>query len=70
MNSKEVTFHINNMAYTVSVDESIFNEISKYLDLDKNNDIKDLLIAYLRLSQEFHVLKKDIEDITKKLSRF
>lgn len=70
VNSKEVTFHINNLAYTVNVDESIFSEISKYLDLDKNNDIKDLLIAYLRLSQEYHVLKKDIEDITKKLSRF
>ena len=70
VNSKEVTFHINNLAYTVNVDESIFSEISKYLDLEKNNDIKDLLIAYLRLSQEYHVLKKDIEDITKKLSRF
>ena len=70
VNSKEVTFHINNLAYTVNVDESIFGEISKYLDLEKNNDIKDLLIAYLRLSQEYHVLKKDIEDITKKLSRF
>ena len=70
VNSKEVTFHINNMAYTVNVDDCIYKEISKYLDLDKNNDIKDLLIAYLRLSQEYHVLKKDIEDITKKLSRF
>ena len=70
VNSKEVTFHINNLAYTVNVDESIFSEISKYLDLEKNNDIKDLLIAYLRLSQDYHVLKKDIEDITKKLSRF
>ena len=70
VNSKEVTFHINNLAYTVNVDESIFSEISKYLDLEKNNDIKDLLIAYLRLSQDYHVLKKDVEDITKKLSRF
>ena len=58
------------MAYTVNVDDCIYKELSKYLKLDKNNDIKDLLIAYLRLSQEYHVLKKDIEDITKKLSRF
>ncbi len=70
VNSKEVTFHINNMAYTVNVDDCIYKELSKYLKLDKNNDIKDLLIAYLRLSQDYHVLKKDIEDITKKLSRF
>lgn len=70
VNSREVTFHINNMAYTVNVDDCIYKELSKYLKLDKNNDIKDLLIAYLRLSQDYHVLKKDIEDITKKLSRF
>lgn len=70
MNSKEVTFHINNMAYTVNVDENIFKELTKYLDLNKNNDIKDLLVAYLRLSQEYHVFKKDVEDITNKLARF
>ncbi len=70
MNSKEVTFHINNMAYTISVDENIYKEISKYLDLEKNNDTKDLLVAYLHLSQDYHLLKKDIEDITNKLSRF
>ena len=70
VNTKEVTFHINNMAYTVNVDESIFKELTKYLDLNKNNDIKDLLVAYLRLSQEYHVFKKDVEDITNKLARF
>ena len=70
VNSKEVTFHINNMAYTVNVDESIFKELTKYLDLNKNNDVKDLLVAYLRLSQEYHVFKKDVEDITNKLARF
>ena len=58
------------MAYTISVDDCIHKELSKYLDLEKNNDIKDLLVAYLRLSQEYHVLKKDIEEITNKLSRF
>ncbi len=70
MDNKEVTFHINNMAYTISVDENIFKEISKYLDLEKNNDTKDLLVAYLHLSQDYHLLKKDVEDVTKKLSRF
>ena len=70
VNSREVTFHINNMAYTVNVDDCIYKELSKYLKLDNNNEIQDLLIAYLRLSQDYHVLKKDVEDITKKLSRF
>ncbi len=58
------------MAYTISVNENMFKEIKKYLDIEKNNDTKDLLVAYLHLSQDYHVLKKDIEDITNKLSRF
>ena len=68
--NKEVTFHINNMAYTVNVDDNIFQELNKYLDLEKNNDTKDLLVAYLRLSQEYNVFKKDVEDITNKLAGF
>lgn len=68
--NKEVTFHINNMAYTINVDENIYKELTKYLDLDKNNDTRDLLAAYIRLSQEYNVFKKDIENITDKLSRF
>jgi len=68
--NKEVTFHINNMAYTINVDENIYKELSKYLNLEKNNDTRDLLAAYIRLSQEYNIFKKDIEDITTKLSRF
>ena len=68
--NKEVTFHINNMAYTINVDETIYKELSKYLNLEKNNDTRDLLAAYIRLSQEYNIFKKDIEDITNKLSRF
>ncbi|MDD4328646.1 MAG: hypothetical protein PHD79_01705 [Aliarcobacter sp.] len=68
--NKEVTFHINNMAYTINVDETIYKELSKYLNLEKNNDTRDLLAAYIRLSQEYNIFKKDIEDITTKLSRF
>jgi hypothetical protein len=68
--NKEVTFHINNMAYTINVDEKIYKELSKYLDLSKNNDTRDLLAAYIRLSQEYNIFKKDVEDITNKLARF
>jgi hypothetical protein len=68
--NKEVTFHINNMAYTITVDEKIYKELSKYLDLSKNNDTRDLLAAYIRLSQEYNMFQKDVEDITNKLSRF
>lgn len=58
------------MAYTVNVDENIQKELSKYLDLSKNNDTRDLLAAYIRLSQEYTTFKKDVESITDKLSRF
>ena len=68
--NKEVTFHINKMAYTINVDETIYKELTKYLNLEKNNDTRDLLAAYIRLSQEYNIFKKDIEDITTKLSRF
>ena len=68
--NKEVTFHINNMAYTINVDEKIYKELSKYLDFSKNNDTRDLLAAYIRLSQEYNTFQKNVEDITNKLSRF
>jgi hypothetical protein len=58
------------MAYTINVDEKIYKELSKYLDLSKNNDTRDLLAAYIRLSQEYNIFKKDVEDITNKLARF
>lgn len=68
--SNQITFYINNMAYTVNVDENIKKELLKYLDLNKNNDTKDLLAAYIRLSQEYSSFKKEVEDITNKLSGF
>lgn len=68
--NKDITFHINNMAYTINVDEKLEKELSKYLDLTKNNDTKDLIIAYLHLSQEYRTFKKDVEKITEKLSGF
>ena len=55
---------------TINIDETIYKELSKYLNLEKNNDTRDLLAAYIRLSQEYNIFKKDIEDITTKLSRF
>jgi len=68
--SKEVIFHINNMAYTITVDEEIYGDLSKYIDLERNNDVKDLLVAYLRITQEYHVFKKDVDESLEKLSRF
>ena len=68
--SKEIIFHINNLAYTIDVDENMERELTKFLDLNKNNDTKDLLAAYIRITQEYATLKDDVNQITSKLSRF
>ena len=65
--NKEVTFHINNMAYTLNIDEEVKSVLTKYLDLNNNNDTKDLLKAYLELTYEYRQFQKEVEDITNKL---
>ncbi len=68
MESK-LTFHINNMAYTIKVDEVLKNEIQKYIDTNKNIDTKELLAAYIRIAQELTRFKQDLEIITDKIPR-
>jgi len=68
--NKEITFHINNMAYTINVDPTMEKELTKYLELDKNNDTRDLLAAYIRITQEYSSFKNDVEQISEKLARF
>jgi hypothetical protein len=58
------------MAYTIGVDEKMEKELTKYLDLNKNNDTKDLLAAYIRITQEYTTLKDEVNQITTKLARF
>ncbi|AXK49014.1 hypothetical protein CRU87_08260 [Aliarcobacter trophiarum LMG 25534] len=67
---KDLTFHINNKAYTISVDEELEKELCKYLDLDKNNETKSLLLAYLKLNQEYRTFRKEVEDIANKIAGF
>lgn len=68
--NKEITFYINNMAYTISVDDEMERQLTKYLDINKNNDTKDLLAAYIRITQEYTKFKGDVEQISEKLARF
>ena len=68
--TKDLTFHINNKAYTISGDEELEREICKYLDTDKNNDTKSLLLAYLKLNQEYRTFRKEVEDIANKIAGF
>ena len=68
--TKDLTFHINNKAYTISGDEELEKELCKYLDTDKNNDTKSLLLAYLKLNQEYRTFRKEVADIANKIAGF
>ena len=68
--TKDLTFHINNKAYTISGAEELERELCKYLDTDKNNDTKSLLLAYLKLNQEYRTFRKEVEDIANKIAGF
>ncbi|AXH12702.1 hypothetical protein CRU97_01970 [Halarcobacter bivalviorum] len=63
----KVTFHINNMAYTINVDDKLKEEITRYLSTEKNLDTKELLAAYIRVSQQYLRLKDDVETVTNKI---
>jgi len=65
----KLTFHINNMAYTIVVDEKIEKEIRKYLEPDKNSDTRELLAAYIRLAQEYTIFKEELEQISEKIPK-
>ena len=68
--TKDLTFDINKYAYTISGDEELEKELCKYLDTDKNNDTKSLLLAYLKLNQEYRTFRKEVEDIANKIAGF
>jgi len=68
--NKDIIFHINNMAYTINVNEDMERELTKFLDKVKSNDTKDLLAAYIQITQEYSTFKNDVERVSNKLARF
>jgi len=68
--NKDITFYINNMAYTITVDDEMEKQLTKFLDKDNNNQTKDLLAAYIRITQEYITFKGEVEQISDKLARF
>ncbi len=70
MSNSEINFHINHMVYTINVDEDLRREITKHLDPEKTNDTKDLLAAYIRITQEFAQYKKNLQEISNKLEKY
>ncbi len=55
------------MAYTINVDDKLKEEITRYLSTEKNLDTKELLAAYIRVSQQYLRLKDDVETVTNKI---
>jgi len=55
---KKMTFYINNMAYTINVEEELEPEISKFLSLEQHINTQDLLLATYDERKSFTTLKK------------
>ncbi len=61
---KNITFHINNEAYTVDIGEDpedkLQNGLKKFLTTEKNLSTAELLLAYLRKSQELINFEEEV----------
>ncbi len=55
------------MAYTINVDHELEKDLMTFLPMDKNVTTQELLLAYIRKTQEFAKFKTDIEEISNKL---
>jgi len=64
--NKNITFHINNEAYTIDIGQDPENHLrdglKKFLTTEKNLSTAELLLAYLRKSQELVTLEEQIEE--------
>jgi len=63
--NKNITFHINNEAYTIDIgqdpDNHLREGLKKFLTTEKNLSTAELLLAYLRKSQELVTLEEQIQ---------
>ena len=64
---KKLTFHINNLAYSINVDADLEDELKSFLPQDVSVTTQELLLAYIKKTQEFSRFKKEVEDISDKL---
>jgi hypothetical protein len=67
--TKNITFLLNNEAYTIDIgadpNNTLRDSLKKFLTTEKNLSTAELLLAYLRKSQELVSLE---EEINKELS--
>jgi hypothetical protein len=66
---KKIVFYIDNLAYHFEVDDSLEKEMTMFLQKGVNIDVKDLLTAYVRKSQECLALKTEVSNISSKLPK-
>ncbi len=66
-----MTFHINHKAYTVDIgedsDQKMENGIKKFLDLDKNIETTELLMAYIKKTYELVELERSLETLSSRI---
>ncbi len=71
---KEITFHIENSAYTVDIgpdlDDEIIDGLKQFLNIEKEISIPQLLSAYLRKNSELIDFKKSTENTFQNLNNF
>jgi len=64
--NKDITFHLNNEAYTIDIGKDPQNHLrdglKKFLTTEKNLSTAELLLAYLRKSQELVTLEEEIQE--------
>lgn len=65
--NRDITFHIDNMAYTLNIDTELEKEMNKFLPKDKTLSTKELLYAYICKCQEHYNFKEEISKISDKL---
>lgn len=61
-----ITFHINNEAYTIDIgddpEDKLRNGLKRFLTTEKNLCTSELLLAYLRKSQELLNFEEDVNE--------
>jgi len=63
---KNITFHINNEAYTIDIgddpEDKLRDGLKRFLTTEKNLCTSELLLAYLRKSQELLNFEEEVNE--------
>jgi len=69
MMNKE-TFFINNLAYTINIEENLASLLRRNLTSSGDNiEIRDLFLAYIKQSGECLTLKNQLNELSNKISK-